>query len=383
MWLIQLGEVIFGGVGSGLYGMLVFAIVAVFIAGLMVGRTPEYLGKKIEAFEMKMASLFILIPPFCALVGTAIAVSLAAGRAGTANPGAHGFCEILYAFSSAAGNNGSAFAGLSANTPFYNIALGHRHVGRRASGRSCRCWRSPAAWPPRSTCPRAPARCRPTRRCSSCCWRRGRDRRRAGLLPGAGARARSSRSCSSLHLHRQSDIAASEDSPSTTAQRASRPLFDPPLVKAAIRDSFLKLAPWVQWRNPVMFVVLVGSVLITALWLAQLGGHLRAEGSPGFVLAIALWLWATLLFANFAESLAEGRGKAQAASLRASKRDVTARRFPSGRTDQPPRDRALAQLRRGRRRAGRRPATPSPATARSSRAPPRSMRAPSPASPRP
>jgi K+-transporting ATPase ATPase A chain len=124
MWLIQLGEVIFGGVGSGLYGMLVFAIIAVFIAGLMVGRTPEYLGKKLEAFEMKMASLVILIPPFFALVLTAIAVSLPAGRAGTANPGAHGFSEILYAFSSAAGNNGSAFAGLSANTPFYNALLG-------------------------------------------------------------------------------------------------------------------------------------------------------------------------------------------------------------------------------------------------------------------
>jgi K+-transporting ATPase ATPase A chain len=124
MWLIQLGEVIFGGVGSGLYGLLVYAIIAVFIAGLMVGRTPEYLGKKLEAFEMKMASLVILIPPFLALVGTAIAVAYPAGRAGTANPGAHGFSEILYAFSSAAGNNGSAFAGLSANTPFYNTMLG-------------------------------------------------------------------------------------------------------------------------------------------------------------------------------------------------------------------------------------------------------------------
>jgi K+-transporting ATPase ATPase A chain len=124
LWLMQLGEVIFGGVGSGLYGMLVFAIIAVFIAGLMVGRTPEYLGKKLEAYEMKMASLVILIPPFFALVLTAIAVSFAAGRAGTANPGAHGFSEILYAFSSAAANNGSAFAGLSANTPFYNTLLG-------------------------------------------------------------------------------------------------------------------------------------------------------------------------------------------------------------------------------------------------------------------
>jgi len=124
MWLIQLGEVVFGGVGSGLYGLLVFAIIAVFVAGLMVGRTPEYLGKKLESFEMKMASLVILIPPFFSLVGTAIAVTSAAGRAGIANPGAHGFSEILYAFSSAANNNGSAFAGLSTNTPFYNILLG-------------------------------------------------------------------------------------------------------------------------------------------------------------------------------------------------------------------------------------------------------------------
>ena len=123
MWLMQLGEVVFGGVGSGLYGLLLFAIVAVFVAGLMVGRTPEYLGKKVEAFEMQWASFAILAPCMAVLLGTALAVSLDAGRAGVANPGAHGFSEILYAFSSAANNNGSAFAGLSANTPFYNCAL--------------------------------------------------------------------------------------------------------------------------------------------------------------------------------------------------------------------------------------------------------------------
>ena len=124
MVLIQLGEVVFGGVGSGLYGMLMFAIAAVFIAGLMVGRTPEYLGKKIEAYEMKMASLVILIPPISVKLGTALGVAAAAGRAGIFNPGTHGFSEVLYAFSSAANNNGSAFAGLGANTPFYNLALG-------------------------------------------------------------------------------------------------------------------------------------------------------------------------------------------------------------------------------------------------------------------
>ena len=124
LWMIELGEVVYGGVGSGLYGMLMFAIVAVFVAGLMVGRTPEYLGKKIESYEMKMSSLVILIVPGLVLIGTAVAVLLTAGKAGIANPGPHGFSEILYAFSSASNNNGSAFAGLSANTPFYNTALG-------------------------------------------------------------------------------------------------------------------------------------------------------------------------------------------------------------------------------------------------------------------
>jgi K+-transporting ATPase ATPase A chain len=123
MWLIQLGEVVFGGVGAGLYGMLMFAVVAVFVAGLMVGRTPEYLGKKIEAFEMKMASLVVLVPPATVLIMTAIAVSSTWGAKGVSNPGPHGFSEILYAFSSAANNNGSAFGGLTAN-PQYNLTLG-------------------------------------------------------------------------------------------------------------------------------------------------------------------------------------------------------------------------------------------------------------------
>ncbi len=124
MWLMQLGEVIFGGVGSGLYGMLVFAVIAVFIAGLMVGRTPEYLGKKIEAFEMKMAALVVLLPPIVVLLGTAIAVRSEAGLAAIANPGAHGFGEVLYAYSSAGNNNGSAFGGLGVNNVFYNLTLG-------------------------------------------------------------------------------------------------------------------------------------------------------------------------------------------------------------------------------------------------------------------
>jgi K+-transporting ATPase ATPase A chain len=124
LFLIELGEVAPGGVGTGMYSILIFAILGVFIAGLMIGRTPEYIGKKIEALEMKLASIFILTTPFVVLIGTAVAVVTVAGKAGVANPGAHGFSEILYAFSSAANNNGSAFAGLSANTVFYNVSTG-------------------------------------------------------------------------------------------------------------------------------------------------------------------------------------------------------------------------------------------------------------------
>jgi K+-transporting ATPase ATPase A chain len=124
MWLMQLGEVVFGGVGSGLYGMLVFAVVAVFVAGLMVGRTPEYLGKKIEAFEMKMASLVILQPPAVVLLGAAVAVGTGGGRAAVTNPGPHGFSQVLYWASSTGNNNGSAFAGLGTNNVLYNVAGG-------------------------------------------------------------------------------------------------------------------------------------------------------------------------------------------------------------------------------------------------------------------
>ncbi|AJZ88600.1 potassium-transporting ATPase subunit KdpA [Cedecea neteri] len=123
MWLMQIGEVVFGGVGAGLYGMLLFVLLAVFIAGLMIGRTPEYLGKKIDVPEMKMTSLAILITPALVLLGTALAMMTEAGRSGIANPGIHGFSEVLYAVSSAANNNGSAFAGLSTNTPFWNMLL--------------------------------------------------------------------------------------------------------------------------------------------------------------------------------------------------------------------------------------------------------------------
>jgi K+-transporting ATPase ATPase A chain len=123
MALMQLGEVVFGGVGTGLYGMLVFALLAVFISGLMIGRTPEYLGKKIESYDMKMISIAILVTPLLVLAGTAIAVVTPSGTASIFNPGTHGFSEVYYAFTSAGNNNGSAFAGISANVPFYNVML--------------------------------------------------------------------------------------------------------------------------------------------------------------------------------------------------------------------------------------------------------------------
>jgi len=123
LWLMQIGEVVFGGVGSGLYGMLLFVLLAVFIAGLMIGRTPEYLGKKIDVPEMKLTALAILVTPALVLLGSALAMMTDAGRSAMLNPGPHGFSEILYAVSSAANNNGSAFAGLSANTPFWNLLL--------------------------------------------------------------------------------------------------------------------------------------------------------------------------------------------------------------------------------------------------------------------
>ena len=123
MWLMQIGEVVFGGVGSGLYGMLLFVLLAVFIAGLMIGRTPEYLGKKIDVREMKLTALAILVTPTLVLLGTALALMTDAGRSGIFNPGIHGFSEVLYAVSSAANNNGCAFAGFSAISPFWNSLL--------------------------------------------------------------------------------------------------------------------------------------------------------------------------------------------------------------------------------------------------------------------
>ena len=325
MWLMQLGEVIFGGVGSGLYGMLVFAIVAVFVAGLMIGRTPEYLGKKIEAYEIKMSAIAVLIPLIMVLGGTAVAVMLEAGRAGVANPGAHAFSEILYAFSSAGNNNGSAFAGLSANTPFYNTALGIAMWFSRfwvmipvlaLAGSLAAKKKVPAGL---GTLPThtplfvffligvvvivgaltfIPALALgPDRRAARAAWRQVAPRRPGQHNPGAKA-----------NMSTQT---------ATAIQIPQRSLVTGSIVRQALIESFVKLLPHHQWKNPVMFVVYVGSILTTILYFQALAG--QGEAPAGFILAITVWLWFTVLFANFAEAMAEGRSKAQAATLRSAK----------------------------------------------------------------
>ena len=310
MWLMQLGEVIFGGVGSGLYGMLVFAIVAVFVAGLMIGRTPEYLGKKIEAFEMKMAAVAILVPPLVVLVGAAVAVVVDAGVAGIANPGAHGFSEILYAFSSAGNNNGSAFAGLSANTPFYNALLGLAMLMARYwlvdSGAGHR--RLAGGQEDRPRLGRHAAHPHPAVRAAV---DRQRDRcRRADLLAGAGARAGGRTVADARRALR--NIAMKKNTFPVRFAICCKP-------RHGMRSSACRRAT--RLKNPVMFVVWLGSLLTSGLFIQALVGQGEARRTPGFILAITLWLWFTVLFANFAEAMAEGRGKAQAAALKALQKD--------------------------------------------------------------
>ena len=286
-----------GGVGAGLYGMLVFALLAVFIAGLMVGRTPEYLGKKIQAAEMKLVVLYLLVVPTLVLGFAAVSVLLDAAKASILNPGPHGLSEVVYAFTSAANNNGSAFGGLTGNTDWYNTTLGLAMLGGRfllivlvlaIAGSLARKQTVPATagtFPTGTPLFAGPAR------------RRRPDRRRADVLPRARARA---------------DRGAAE------AVRARTALLDPrdPLARAPL-DSVRKLDPRRMARNPVMFVVEIGSVLVTVLAIAD---------PSVFAWLIAAWLWFTVLFANLAEAIAEGRGKAQAEALRKTRAETVAHR---------------------------------------------------------
>ena len=310
---MMFGEVSPGGVGSGLYGMLIFAILAVFIAGLMVGRTPEYLGKKIQATEMKLITIYILLVPVMVLGFSAASVLLGTAKSSILNPGPHGLTEVAYAFTSAGNNNGSAFGGLSGNTDWYNTTLGlsmlvgrfllmvaalavGRVVGAQAAGPEVR-----RHVPHQHTPVRRPA------------GRRRPHRRRPHLLPGGGARP-----------HRRAARSLGVTAMATTQQRS---LFDPAIIRPALADAFRKLHPRTMVRNPVMFVVWLGSILTTFLFLRDLSSSDANENV--FAGLVAAWLWFTVLFANLAEAVAEGRGKAQAATLRSARSDTMANRRTS------------------------------------------------------
>ena len=307
---MMLGEVTPGGAGSGLYTILIYAIIAVFIGGLMIGRTPEYLGKKIQAKEVKLAGLGALVMPLIVLVFTAIAVSIHAGRAGPLNAGPHGFSEILYALTSQGNNNGSAFGGLTGDTTFYNVIGGidmllgrvrHHDPGPRPRGRAGgqeRGTRVARHLPHRQHHVR-----RPHHRCH-------RHHRWPHLLP-----CRLARSDCRATQPRKVLLMTMTTTPPAQPEPGSAPhgvaeargLFDGPILRQALVDSLKKLNPATQIRNPVMFVVLVGSVIT----------FIEAIAHPGkFTWSITIWLFLTVIFANFAE--AHGGGPGQGAGRHAA-----------------------------------------------------------------
>ncbi len=330
---IQLGEVIFGGVGAGLYGMLVFVVLSVFIAGLMVGRTPEYLGKKIESREMKLAMLYVLIFPLIILGFSAWASVTQWGTSSLNNAGPHGLSEMLYAFSSGAGNNGSAFAGLNANTPWYNTTLGLTML----AGRFLMIIPALAiagAMVGKKVVPAGPGHV-PHQRAAVHLPPRlgGPHRRRADLLPRAVAGP-----------HRRALRRPGRKGLLTSWLPTTRELslFDPSIVRPAVWESFRKLSPREVIRNPVMFVVEVGALLTTIQFVRDIGAA-HPSAPLWFTGLVSLWLWFTVLFANFAEAVAEGRGKAQAASLRKMRKEVEARKLVDGREEKV----AASTLRKG------------------------------------
>ena len=342
---MELGEITPGGIGAGMYGMLVIgAILAVFIAGLMVGRTPEYLGKKVEAFEIKMAMLVALVLGASILGFTALASVLPEGTAGPLNPGPHGFSEILYAFSSQTGNNGSAFGGLTGNTPFYNITGGLAMlIGRYgmivpilALAGSMAAKRRVA--PSLGTFPT-----------TGILWvvlliGVVDHRRRAHVLPGARAgpdrraapperRKGLLMALMSVDLGRgtrrfQRFVTLGGAKPSGEPPRP-RGILDPDLLRSAIPHAFRKLDPRLLIKNPVMFVVEITAVLVTLIAIADVTGVAPADdgaGASGSRSRSAVWLWFTVLFATYAEAVAEARGRAQAATLRKTRSETTAHR---------------------------------------------------------
>ena len=318
---IMLGEVVFGGVGSGLYGMLIFVVLAVFIAGLMVGRTPEYLGKKIESYDVKMAMLYVLIFPLIILTFAAIFVLLPVGQSAMANPGPHGFSEILYSFASGAGNNGSAFAGLGTNW-WYNVAHGLGHADRAASDDDSGAGpgRQPGQQEERAAVAgNLPGEHGALHRAAD---RRGFASRRAHLLPGAepgtdpGTPAAQGRSAF------LTDTASGKGE--TDCHGLKKRVF-------GIRKSWPRRC-WIRCASSILADGQEpGDVCGRGGQRADHGAAHRQHRPPppgfGFNLQITLWLWFTVLFANFAEAMAEGRGKAQADTLRKAKGETIAKRY--------------------------------------------------------
>ena len=336
MFLMQLGEVAPGGVGTGIYSILMFAILGVFIAGLMIGRTPEYLGKKIEALEMKLASIFILTTPFAVLIGTAVAVMTVAGKAGVAESRRArlqrdplrlhlGRQQQRQRVRRHFGEYGVLQRGHRArhvHRPFLADHVGSRN-SRVAGGEEARAGHRRHHADTWTFVRGAAHRLDPVDRC-------------AYLRPGAGAGA-----------HRRAFHARDREIASLPMSRQQLPLFDRKLVGPALTESFKKLDPRVQWRNPVMFVVYLGTIVTAILYGQALAGH--GEAPAGFILAITVWLLFTVLFANFAEALAEGRSRAQASSLRSMRQTVMAKRLSSNRSAAmaPP---AIGRRRRSSRR---------------------------------
>ncbi len=310
---LQLGEVIIGGVGAGIYGIIMFVILAIFVAGLMVGRTPEYPGKKIEAKEVKMAVLAILILPTGMLIFTAISVVMPSAVASVGTPGPRGFREILYAYTSAAANNGSAFGGLSGNTPWYNITLGVGMLMGRflviiptlaIAGSVVRKKSVPSS-----------AGTLPT---DSGLF--------VGLLIGVIVIVGGLTFFPALVLgpiiEHLAMILGQKFQEVIMSHSKSNRILDAKILVPAIGDAFAKLDSGSLWHSPVIFVVAVVSALATVLLIRDL---LTDAGNIGFSLQIVIWLWFTVLFANFAEAVAEGRGKAQAESLRKTRTETQAK----------------------------------------------------------
>ena len=309
-----MGEVIYGGIGSGLYVMLVFVIIAMFIAGLMVGRTPEYLGKKIEPREMTIATIIILIPILLILISSAVAVLVDPGTTAVLNPGPHGFSEILYAFTSASQNNGSAFAGLSANSIFYNLTTALcMFIGR--FGTAILTLALAGSLVVKKIVPAGEGTLS--------------DHRPLFILWLVfvvfiiGVLS-SFRLLPWVPLLSTSCLAGVYEPCRKHPETVPLVRFYRRFYQRAIIDAVVKLDPRLMIRNPVMFVVEAGSALTTLLWLQALFG--KGEAPAGFIGAISAWLWFTVLFANFAEALAEGRGKAQAESLRKMRQDTSAKK---------------------------------------------------------